>query len=79
MYLFGAFLMSFADAQKNYTLVLIKKRPILINDGFFKYTRNPNFLGEIILYFSFAYLTNHWLSYSIMAFAFSTVLAGRMW
>jgi protein-S-isoprenylcysteine O-methyltransferase Ste14 len=56
-YLFGLFLMIGADLQKYYTL---KYRKGLIDFGFFKMTRNPNYLGEVLIYNSFAIIVNRW-------------------
>ena len=47
----GSALMVGSDTQKNITLMHKKG---LIKDGFFKYTRSPNYLGEIMIYSSFA-------------------------
>lgn len=54
LYIFGVNIMLISDAQKFYTL---KYKRGLIHEGMFKYTRNPNYLGEIMLYSSFAVLT----------------------
>ncbi len=43
-----------SDAQKYYTL---KYKKGLISDGMFYATRNPNYLGEIMLYRIFYVLT----------------------
>ena len=32
----------------------------LIHTGFFKYTRNPNYLGELLIYLGFSILAMHW-------------------
>ena len=40
-----------ADLQKTFTLRL---KPGLISNGMFAYTRNPNFLGEIMIYATYA-------------------------
>ena len=53
----GMFLHFAADAQKHYTLRL---RPGLIDDGFSARTRNPNYLGEILIYLSYAIVSWHW-------------------
>ena len=45
-----------SDVQKNATL---KKRKGLISDGYFKITRNPNYLGETFIYASFVALTGN--------------------
>jgi protein-S-isoprenylcysteine O-methyltransferase Ste14 len=54
------------DCQKYFSL---KYRKALITDGVFRYTRNPNFLGEILIYASYALLANHWLGYLVLAYA----------
>lgn len=60
----GTFLVFGADAQKYFVL---KARRGLITDGFFSRTRNPNYLGEILIYGSFAALSMHWLPWVICA------------
>lgn len=64
LYTLGIFLHYVADAQKFYTLRL---RPGLIEDGLFSRTRNPNYLGEILIYVSFAILSWHWLPFVVLA------------
>ena len=54
------------DCQKHFSL---KYRKGLITEGVFSYTRNPNFLGEILIYASYAVLANHWLGYLVLAYA----------
>ena len=54
------------DCQKYFSL---KYRKGLITDGVFSFTRNPNFLGEILIYASYAILANHWLGYLVLAYA----------
>jgi steroid 5-alpha reductase family enzyme len=51
LYAIGISLMLTSDAQKTFTRQV---RPGLITTGLFAYTRNPNYLGEILLYLSFA-------------------------
>ena len=60
----GVFLHYASDAQKHFTL---KYRSGLITEGFFARCRNPNYLGEILIYGSFALLTQHWLPFLILA------------
>lgn len=62
--LLGVFLHYTSDAQKYYTL---KYRPGLITEGFFARCRNTNYLGEILVYSSFAMLAQHWLPFLILA------------
>lgn len=64
LYTFGIFLHYVADAQKFYTLQL---QTGLIEDGLFSRTRNPNYLGEILIYTSFAILSWHWLPFLVLA------------
>lgn len=52
----GVVVMTAADLQKTYTLRLKKG---LISNGLFAYTRNPNFLGEIMIYASYAILVGN--------------------
>jgi steroid 5-alpha reductase family enzyme len=47
MYVLGVCMMVASDAQKYYTL---KYKKGLINEGMFYATRNPNYLGEMLLY-----------------------------
>jgi len=60
----GVFLHYGSDAQKHFTL---KYKSGLITEGFFARCRNTNYLGEILIYFSFAMLAMHWLPYVILA------------
>ncbi len=61
--IFGVFLHYASDAQKYYTL---KYQQGLITEGFFARCRNTNYLGEALIYFSFALLTQHWLPFAIL-------------
>lgn len=60
MNIFGTVLHFGSDAQKYFTLM--HKRG-LITEGFFSRTRNPNYLGELMIYVSFAMLTSSWIGY----------------
>lgn len=63
LYGIGIFLHYVGDAQKYYTL---RYHPGLIQEGLFRKTRNPNYLGEILIYASFAVLSWHWLPFLIL-------------
>jgi protein-S-isoprenylcysteine O-methyltransferase Ste14 len=52
-----------SDAQKYFTL---KYRTGLITEGFFSRCRNPNYLGEILIYLGFAILTQSWIPFAIL-------------
>ncbi len=57
-YTCGMFLHHVSDAQKYYTLQVRKG---LITTGLFSRTRNPNYLGEILIYSALALMAQHWL------------------
>jgi len=61
----GVFLHFASDMQKSTALAL---RPgQLITDGLFARTRNPNYLGELLIYLSFALLALHWAPLVVVA------------
>jgi protein-S-isoprenylcysteine O-methyltransferase Ste14 len=60
LYAVGLTLMTASDAQKFYTL---RERRGLITDGFFARTRNPNYLGEMMLYGAFAVVCDSWIAW----------------
>ena len=64
IYTLGIFYHYVGDAQKYYTLRLRKG---LIEDGLFGRTRNPNYLGEILIYLAFAILSWHWVPFCVLA------------
>ena len=59
----GVFLHFAADMQKDATLKL--KRG-LITDGLFARTRNPNYLGELLIYGGFSALSMHWYPFAVL-------------
>lgn len=63
-YTLGMFLHYVSDAQKHYTLQLRKG---LVTEGLFSRTRNPNYLGEIMIYSAYAAMASHWLPWAILA------------
>ena len=73
--IFGVFLVYSSDAQKYYTL---KYQPGLITEGFFARSRNTNYLGEILIYFSFAMLAQHWLPFVILGLFISIMFIPNM-
>jgi protein-S-isoprenylcysteine O-methyltransferase Ste14 len=66
----GLTLMIGADAQKNATLAV---RPGLITGGFYARTRHPNYLGEMLIYASFALMVRHWIPWAILGFIWTFV------
>ena len=73
--MFGSALMIAADAQKYFTLRLKKG---LIQDGVHTYIRHPNYLGEIMIYASFALMAWHWLPVVVLAWVWGGVFAVNM-
>ena len=71
----GCTVMIAADAQKYFTL---RERPGLITDGMFRYVRHPNYLGEMLVYGSFALMVWHWLPWLVLAIVWTCVFAVNM-
>ncbi len=71
----GVFLHYTSDAQKYYTL---KYQKGLITEGFFARCRNTNYLGEVLIYGSFALLSWHWISFVILAAFVATIFFPNM-
>ncbi len=66
MHTWGITWMVAADCQKHFQL---KYRKGLMTNGMFRYTRNPNFFGEILIYASYAVLADHWLTWTVFVYA----------
>lgn len=60
---FGVALMLASDAQKYFTLRL---RRGLITDGLFRYVRHPNYLGEMMIYATYALIAQTWIAWLIL-------------
>ncbi|MHC5539621.1 methyltransferase family protein [Singulisphaera rosea] len=71
----GSAIMIAADAQKFFTLRL---RRGLITDGMFRYIRHPNYLGEMMIYGSFALMVWHWLPTVVLACTWGGVFSVNM-
>lgn len=71
----GVFLHYGSDAQKYYTL---KYKSGLITEGFFSRSRNPNYLGEILIYVGFAMLAKHWLPFLLLGLFTAVVFVPNM-
>ncbi|CAK4078060.1 unnamed protein product [Aphanomyces euteiches] len=71
----GSTLMIATDTQKYFTL---KYKKGLITDGWLRWCRNTNYLGEMMIYLSFALLANHWIPYAWLAFIWSFVFMSNM-
>lgn len=74
-YTLGVVVMMGSDAQKYFVL---KARRGLITDGFFARVRHPNYLGEMVLYGSFAALSLHWVPWVVLAWVWLGVFVPNM-
>jgi len=75
LYALGVVLMVGSDAQKHFAL---RARPGLVSDGFFARVRHPNYLGEMMLYGSFAWLSGHWAPWLVLAWVWGGVFIPNM-
>jgi len=71
----GVVLMVAADLQKNF---ILKMRKGLIDSGVFAYTRNPNYLGEILIYGTYAVLAAHWAGWVVVLYCWLGLFLPRM-
>ena len=71
----GCTIMIASDAQKFYTLRL---RRGLITDGMYRWVRHPNYLGEMLIYASFAMMVWHWIPVLILAWVWLGLFAVNM-
>jgi protein-S-isoprenylcysteine O-methyltransferase Ste14 len=71
----GCVIMISTDAQKYFTL---RVRRGLITDGMYRYIRHPNYLGEMMLYSSFALMVWHWLPVAILVWVWGGLFAVYM-
>ena len=74
IYAFGLVLMMGADTQKFFVL---KVKKGLISNGWFRYCRNPNYLGEIMIYSSFAILSQHYIPWLIYTYIWGLVFVSN--
>ena len=61
----GCVLMMASDSQKYFTL---KYKKGLINEGWFKKIRNTNYLGEMMIYLTYAMISKSYISYFILIY-----------
>jgi protein-S-isoprenylcysteine O-methyltransferase Ste14 len=59
LYIIGVVIMMCSDVQK-YSRLSVKPGSLITN-GMFRYIRHPNYLGEMMIYGSFAMFVWHWL------------------
>ncbi len=75
MCVLGTVIMIAADAQKFFTLRVARG---LITDGMFKYVRHPNYLGEMMVYGSFALMVWRWLPVFVLGYVWGTFFSVNM-
>ncbi|NEP76642.1 MAG: DUF1295 domain-containing protein [Okeania sp. SIO2G5] len=74
--LMGTVLHYGGDAQKYF---MLQERKGLITTGFFSRCRNPNYLGEVLIYASFTLLSMHWIPAVILGAFFAGVFVPNMY
>jgi len=82
----GIVFMMGADCQKFYTLkyrdtadlTKMKAAAKLIDEGYFARTRNPNYLGEMMIYGTYAYIAKHAAPWGVLAWVWSVLFLGNM-
>jgi protein-S-isoprenylcysteine O-methyltransferase Ste14 len=75
VYVIGACVMMISDAQKYFCLRLKKG---LIDYGMFAHTRNPNYVGEMMLYGAFAMISNRWIPWIILLTVWTCIFSLMM-
>jgi steroid 5-alpha reductase family enzyme len=63
LYATGVFFHFASDMQKHTAL---KAGPGLVTEGLWSLCRNPNYLGELLIYLSFGLLARHWLPLAVL-------------
>lgn len=71
----GVVLMMASDSQKYFTLQIQRK---LISNGWFAKVRNTNYLGEMMIYFSYALLSRRKESFLILSYIWSLLFIPNM-
>ena len=71
----GSVLMFGADVQK---YVQLRAKRGLITNGLFTYIRHPNYLGEMMIYGSFALMAWHWLPVLVLGYVWLGMFAVNM-
>ena len=76
VYAVGVFFHFASDMQKHAAL---KARPgVLITDGLWSRTRNPNYFGELLIYAGFTSLAMHWLPLAALGSVVAAVWVPNM-
>ena len=75
VYAFGIVLMMGADGQKYF---ILREKRKLLNDGFLKWSRNTNYVGEMLIYASFALLVQRWEPWFVLGYMWTIVFSAMM-
>merc|ERR1712100_867184 len=75
MYVNGVVLMLLTDAQK---YLVLRERRGLITHGMHGWSRNMNYVGEILLYGAFGVLVQKWQVWAIFAYMWCIIFVLRM-
>lgn len=75
LYVIGVVLMMGADGQKFFAL---REKRRLLDDCYMKWSRNPNYVGEMMIYASFALVAQRWEPWYILGFIWSVIFSSRM-
>jgi protein-S-isoprenylcysteine O-methyltransferase Ste14 len=71
----GCAIMIASDAQKYFTL---RFKRDLITNGMYRFIRHPNYLGEMMIYGSFALMVWHWLPFVVLAWVWGGLFVVNM-
>jgi len=71
-YVIGIVVMMISDCQTHFCLKYNSGR--LIAEGMTRYTRHPNYGGELLLYSSFCLLARHWAAWLILFWGYACVM-----
>jgi len=71
----GCAIMIASDAQKYFTL---RFKRDLITNGMYRFIRHPNYLGEMMIYGSFALMVWHWLPFVVLAWIWGGLFVVNM-
>jgi protein-S-isoprenylcysteine O-methyltransferase Ste14 len=76
MYTFGVFLHFASDMQKHMSMT--HRRGTLLTDGIWGLVRNPNYLGELLIYLGFSLLPMSWIPLAALALVIGSVWVPNM-
>lgn len=76
LYVFGVFLHFASDMQKH--MMMKYQRGVLLTDGLWSLSRNPNYLGELCIYAGFSLLPLSWIPLAALALIVAAVWVPNM-